>query len=69
MVTPLCEYTRIDSCQWVRYISILLGRSPGERNGYTLQYTFLENSMDRGTLQATVQEVAELDMNEQLSLH
>ena len=25
-----------------------LGRSPGERNGYLLQYSCLENSMDRG---------------------
>jgi len=24
------------------------GRSPGEGNGYPLQYTCLENSMDRG---------------------
>ena len=26
-----------------------LGRSPGEGNGYPLQYSGLENSMDRGT--------------------
>ena len=26
-----------------------LGRSPGERNGYPLQYSCLENPMDRGT--------------------
>ena len=25
-----------------------LGKSPGERNGYSLQYSCLENSMDRG---------------------
>ena len=25
-----------------------LGRSPGEGNGNPLQYSFLENSMDRG---------------------
>ena len=31
-----------------------LGRSPGEGNGNSLQYSCLENSMDRGTLQATV---------------
>ena len=35
-----------------------LGRSPGERNGYPLQYSGLENSMDRGTWQATVHGVA-----------
>ena len=31
-----------------------LGRSPGEGNDYPLQYSGLENSMDRGTWQATV---------------
>ena len=30
------------------------GRSPGEGNGYALQYSCLENSMDRGALWATV---------------
>ena len=34
------------------------GRSPGERNGYSLQYSCLEISMDRGTRQATVYGVA-----------
>ena len=24
------------------------GRSPGEGNGFSLQYSYLENSMDRG---------------------
>ena len=33
-------------------------RSPGEGNGNSLQYSCLENSMDRGTLQATVHGVA-----------
>ena len=31
-----------------------LGRSPGEGNGYLLQYSCLESSMDRGAWQATV---------------
>ena len=31
-----------------------LGRSPGEGNGNPLQYSCVENSMDRGTWQATV---------------
>ena len=35
-----------------------LGRSPGEGNGYPLQYSCLENSMDRGAWQATVYEAA-----------
>ena len=30
------------------------GKSPAEGNGNPLQYSFLENSMDRGTWQATV---------------
>ena len=39
------------------------GRSSGEGNGYSLQYSWLENSMDRGAWQATVHWVAkELDM-------
>ena len=33
------------------------GRSPGEGNGYPLQYFCLENPMDRGTWRATVHEV------------
>ena len=31
------------------------GRSPGEGYGNPLQYSFLENPMDRGAWQATVQ--------------
>ena len=30
-----------------------LGRSPGDRNGNPLQYSCLENPMDRGAWQAT----------------
>ena len=30
------------------------GRSPRDANGYPLQYSYLENSMDRGAWQATV---------------
>ena len=29
-----------------------LGRSPGEENGYPLQYSHLEDSLDRGGLQS-----------------
>ena len=35
-----------------------LGRSPGERNSYPLNYSCLENSMDRETWQVTVRGVA-----------
>ena len=34
-----------------------LGRSPGEGNGNPLQYSCLENPMDRGAWQATVHEI------------
>ena len=40
------------------------GRSPEGENGNPLQYSWLENSIDRW---ATVHGVAELDMSEQLS--
>ena len=35
-----------------------LGRSPGEENGTPLQYSCLENPMDRGPWQAAVHGVA-----------
>ena len=40
------------------------GRSPGGRHGNPLQYSFLENSMDRGAWWATVHGIAELDMTQ-----
>ena len=40
------------------------GRSPGGGNGNPLQYSCLENSMDRGAWRATVQRVTESDMTE-----
>ena len=43
------------------------GRSPWVGNGNQLQYSCLENSMDRGTWRATVHEAAESDTAEQLS--
>ena len=35
----------------------VLGRSPGEGNGILLQYSCLENPMDRGAWQATIHRV------------
>ena len=35
-----------------------LGRFPGEGNGTPLQYSFLENSMERGAWWATVHGIA-----------
>ena len=47
-----------------------LGRSPGEGNGYSLQYSCLENSMDRGAWQAAVDGGHKvLDMTERVSTH
>ena len=43
------------------------GRLPREGNGDPLQYSFLENPMHRGTLQATVHGIAESDTTEQLN--
>ena len=44
-----------------------LGRFPGEGNGYSLQYSGLENSKDRGAWQATIHRInQESDMTEQL---
>ena len=39
-----------------------LGRCPGEGNGNPLQYSCLENSMDRGAWWAMVHGVTESDM-------
>ena len=43
------------------------GRSPGEGNGYPLQYSCMENPMDRGARRVTVHKVAESDTTEQLT--
>ena len=40
-----------------------LGRSPGEGNSNPLQYSCLENSMDRGAWQATVHGVPRVRHN------
>ena len=40
------------------------GRSPGEGHGNPLQYSCLENPMDRGAWQATAQSCTESDITE-----
>ena len=47
----------------------LSGRSTGGGHGNPLQYSCLENSMDRGSRQATVHGISELDTTMRLSLH
>ena len=44
------------------------GRSPGEGNGYPLQYSSLEKSKDRGAWWAIVHGVTKSDKTEQLTL-
>ena len=55
------------------YVGVLgsipgLERSPGEGNGYPLQYSCLENSMDRGACRLQSMGHKELDMTERLTL-
>ena len=45
------------------------GRSPGGGRDNPLQYSCLENPMDRGAWQATVHGVEESDVTEQISTH
>ena len=45
------------------------GRSPEGRNGNPLQYSCLENSMDRGAWWATIHGVTELDPTEHALTH
>ena len=48
---------------WVRSLGLSgLGRYPREGNGNSLQYSCLENSMDRGAWWTTAHGVAELDV-------
>ena len=44
-----------------------LGRSPGVGNGNPLQYSYLENSMDRGAWRAIIHEISKSWMR--LSTH
>ena len=45
------------------------GRSPGGGNGNPLQYSCLENPMDRGAWQAMVHRVTESDLTEHTHTH
>ena len=55
---PGASDAKESSCNAGDRVSIpKLGRSPGEGNDYSLQYSCLENSMDRGAWRATVHRV------------
>ena len=56
MVNNLPEMQEMQ--QELRVRSLSQGRSPGEGNGNPLQYSCLENPMDRGTWRAIVHGVA-----------
>ena len=45
------------------------GRSPGEENGNSLQYSCLENPVDRGAWRATVHGITESDMTEHMNTY
>ena len=59
-VVPVVKTTSANAGD-ARYVSSIpgLGRSPREGNGNPLQYSCLENPMDRGFWQAVVHKVAQ----------
>ena len=48
--------------QMVKNLPATFGRSPAEGDGYPLQYSYLENSKDRGVWQVIVHGAAETQM-------
>ena len=50
-----CRCSRCKRCEFDPWV----GKTPGGGNGYLLQYSCLENSMDRGVWQATVHGASE----------
>ena len=55
----------------IRDLGLISGseRSLGEGNGNPLQYSCLENPMDRGAWWVIVRKIAELDTTKRLSTH
>ena len=52
-----------------RSLDLWVGKIPWRRNDYPLQYSSLENSMDRGAWWATAHGITESDTTKQLSTH
>ena len=52
---------------WRPGLNSWVGKIPGEENGNPLQYSYLENPMDRGAWQTTVRRVARVGHESALS--
>ena len=58
-------------CRRLRDVGLIPGSggSPEEGNGNPLQYSYLENSMDRGVWRATVQRVTNSQTGQESNTH
>ena len=67
LVSLVAQTVRYPPAIWDVHTIPGSGKSPGERNGYPLQYSCLENPMDRGAWQAIGHRVTVLDRTERLT--